>query len=58
MIDFPFLEAVEEIKEKKKKNKKIKKKGIVCTCGALDKYMTGWTAWHDKDCIINKGDKK
>lgn len=59
MDDCSFLEAVEEIKQrKKKKNKKIKKHNIVCDCGVLEHYFHGWKPWHDKDCIINKGERK
>ena len=39
---------------KRKKKKTIKRSGIICTCGALEKFFTTLHYIHDKDCVINK----
>lgn len=59
MDEFPFPEAIKKEKvKKKKKQKKVKRGGITCNCGALDKYWTGIGYFHEDFCIVNKGAKK
>lgn len=41
-------------RDKKKAKKEVRRMGIVCTCGALEKYYTTLYYIHDKECVINK----
>lgn len=48
-----IIQTRSEKKAEKKKLKKLKKKGITCTCGLLEKYLTSHPRYHDSECIIN-----